>query len=106
MKIKKAHAVYTGGNIWLFYGKLKDGNYFLTDDNGCTLILDKNPKNLDKSTYEDWQMKHLVKELYHKERINFCMKLLDYLEAHPDDCGGMSEYEIDVYRKWFLSDAY
>ena len=106
MKIKEAFAVYTGGNIWLFYGSLENGNYFLTDDNGATEILDEDPSDLDESLYYEWQQAHLVKELMHEERMEFCDKLLDYIFANPDHDGGMTEQEIKVYRGWFKSDIY
>lgn len=107
MKIKEANAVYTGGNIWLFYGQLEDGNYFLTDDNGCTQILNANPgDDFEEACYYEWQQKHLVGELWHEERMNFCNKLLDYIFDNPDHDGGMDEAEINAYRIWFESDNY
>lgn len=104
--IKEAFAVYTGGNIWLFYGQLKDGNYFLTDDNGCTQILNADPSDFDESLYEEWQQEHLVRELEHEERIKFCNELLDWIFAHPDNDGGITEQEIEAYRTWFESEVY
>lgn len=106
MKITEANAIYTGGGIWLFYGKLSDGNYFLTDDNGWTQILNADPSNLDESTYSEWQEEHLIKELRNTERKLFCEQLLDWLSANPYHCGGMTEEEIEVYRNWFMSDNY
>ena len=107
MKIKEAWAVYTGGNIWLFYGTLDDGNYFLTDDNGWTLILNANPgDDFEEACFYEWQEEHLVKELLHEERMKFCDKLLDYIYENPDHDGGMDEQEIEVYRNWFRSDTY
>lgn len=99
--IKEANAVYTGGGIWLFYGKLDDGNYFLTDDNGWTLILNADASDLEESTYEEWQSQHLIKEIYGEEREVFCDELLDYILTHPDNDGGMTEHEVEVYRGWF-----
>ena len=104
--IKTAQAVYTGGNIWLFYGSLQNGNYFLTDDNGWTLILNADPSNLDESTYCEWQDAHIIDELQHEERIKFCDQLLDWIYSNPDHDGGMTEHEIEVYRSWFRSDNY
>lgn len=101
MKITKANAVYTGGNIWLFYGELEDGNFFLTDDNGCTEILDTDPSDLDESLYYEWQQEHLVKELDDEsKRIDFCNNLCDKL-IEDGDKGGMTDDEIEHYRKFF-----
>ena len=104
--IKEANAVYTGGNIWLFYGKLDDNTYFLTDDNGWTQILNADPSDLEESTYEDWQLQHLIREITGNERIKFCNELLNYIYENPDHDGGMTEQEINVYRTWFKSDYY
>lgn len=104
--IKEAYAVYTGGNIWLFYGQLEDGNYFLTDDNGWTEILNADPSDFDESLYEEWQQAHLVMELKNDERVKFCNELLDVLEL--SDCehkGGITQMEIDTYRTWFESEV-
>ena len=107
MAIKKADAVYTGGNIWLFYGELEDGNFFLTDDNGCTQILNADPgADLEEACFAEWQEAHLVRELQHDERMRFCDELLDWIYANPDHDGGMTEQEIEVYRTWFRSDNY
>ena len=104
--IKEANAVYTGGNIWLFYGKLDDNTYFLTDDNGWTQILNADPSDLEESTYEAWQLQHLVREIIGEERIQFCNELLDYICDNPGHDGGMTEQEIGAYRTWFKSDYY
>jgi len=100
--IKEAFAVYTGGGIWLFYGKLSDGNWFLTDDYGATRILNADPSDLDESTYEEWQQEHLVRDLMGNDRLDFCDALCDYIEkADQSHRGGMSDMEIDAYRKYF-----
>jgi len=101
MNIIKAHAVYTGGNIWLFYGELDNNTYFLTDDNGCTQILNEDPSDFDESLYWEWQEQHLIRDLEDEaERIEFCNKLCDKL-LDDGDRGGMFEEEIEAYRKYF-----
>lgn len=101
VQIKEAHAVYTGGNIWLFHGELEDGTYFLTDDEGRTQILDENPEDFDESLYWEWQEKHLIRDLENEdERIDFCHKLCDKFQKDGAD-GGFTEKDIKNYRKWF-----
>lgn len=100
MKIKEVKAIYTGGNIWLFYGSLCDGSFFLTDDYGCTLILDASPEDLDESLYVEWQEEHTIKELEDAERIGFCKKMLEKLKKEsPENQGGFTEY--DYYKNYF-----
>ena len=48
----------------------------------------------------------MVRELFHEERIEFCNELLDWILAHPDNDGGITEQEIEVYRTWFESEVY
>ena len=56
--IKSANAVYTGGGIWVFYGELEDGNFFLTDNDGYVALVDSDPSDFDESLYYDWQEEH------------------------------------------------
>lgn len=100
--IKDAYAVYTGGGIWLFYGELKDGNYFLTDDYGATRILDTDPSDFDETLYEDWQQEHLVEELEGNDRTSFGDDLIDWLKnANDKNRGGITDEELDEYKEYF-----
>ena len=96
-------AVYTGGGVWLFWGKLDKERYFLTDDYGCTLILDENPNNFDVSLYDDWQEAHTIQELEGKERERFCDALINrFLKDNPsDDRGGITDTELLNYKRYF-----
>jgi hypothetical protein len=99
---EKVTAVYTGGGIWLFYGKLKTGEYFLTDDYGYTMILDTSPENLDESLYNEWQEQHFVRVVgTHAEERAFLHSLIDRLgRKNPaDDDGGITDDELDRYRE-------
>ena len=101
-EIRKAEAVYTGGNIWLFHGQLSDGNWFLTDDYGCVLILDTNPDNdWENCCYEDWQKAHLIKELVDKERTDFTDALADFMLTTETDVGPITDEEIKYYKKYW-----
>lgn len=105
MRIKEANAVYTGGGIYLFYGKVYTGYYFLTDDHGWTLILDADPSDLDESTFPEWQEKHLVKELCGSECALFGFTLLEWirgLDETSEERGGMASSEIDAYEHEWL----
>lgn len=100
--IKEANAEYTGGNIWLFYGKTDDGNYFLTDDYGSTQILDAYPgDNWEDCTYYEWQLEHLVKELDGDELREFQKQIIEYLKMHSEHRNGISIIEIDAYEKYW-----
>lgn len=103
---KKVIPEYTGGGIWLFYGELKSGEHFLTDDNGCTLILDESPADFDESLYVEWQQAHTIRELEGEERDIFLRSLLNriYRRLPEDNEGGyIEDHELNIYRReWGL----
>lgn len=107
INIEEAFAVYSGGNIWLFHGKLKDGSYFLTDDYGSTLVLDADPSDFDESLEVDWQKEHKKVELPDEIRLVFCQlltdKLLEYESSDNLHRGGISDREIEDYRRYFIN---
>lgn len=98
-KIKTAQAVYTGGGVWLFFGELENGNYFLTDDNGCTLILDTDPIDLDESLMVEWQEEHTIKDIGINK--SFIDSLMDYMEENGSQYGFT---ETDHYREYMKID--
>lgn len=104
MKIAEAFAMYTGENIWLFYGRLEDGNYFLTDDYGSTEALTADPGfDWDESLMWEWQEEHMIKTLSGDERLAFADSLVDWLKTHDDNDhrGGMTDAELEAYREYF-----
>ena len=56
---------YTGGNIWVFWGSLGNGKYFMTDSaNEWIYIVDADPDSAeDLEAWEyDWQQEHIIDE--------------------------------------------
>ena len=85
--ITEAHAEYTGGSCWIFYGKLSTGDWFLADDfkDGICIVVSEDPsKDWDNCTYEEWQTKHLVREINDKEQHHFRMMLIETLKKDPE----------------------
>ena len=108
MKITEVKAVYTGGNVWLFFGRLDNGNSFIVDDDGWVGIFDEDSEAATDYEYDNWCEwcdKHMIKELEDKkEREQFCMDMLDRLEQYEygsDNNGGFTQGLIEGYRKWF-----
>ena len=59
MKFERANACYTGGNIYVYYGKLEDGRYFLADDDGEMMLTETDPETcFDDVFYWEWQTEH------------------------------------------------
>lgn len=103
--IKSARGEYTGGNIWLFFGSLDDGNYFLVTDDGDTLIFNADPENAvdsDVVEWDDFVSEHLVEELYEKERARFNKQLCNVLlELDVRERGWIFDSEILAYKKYW-----
>ena len=89
MKITRAEANYTGGNIYIYTGKLDDGRFFLTADDweDCVLIVDLDPQEHwdtddedNDCTFEGWQKEHTVEELNDRSALLFWRRMLDIIE--------------------------
>ena len=81
MKITKAIPCYTGGNIYVFTGSLDDGTYFIADD--CCYdvrVLDIDPDTVeDEVWYEDFQKKHLVRDIPVEDAPKFFKDMLRWV---------------------------
>lgn len=98
--IKEVFANYTGGGIWVFTGKLQDGNHFIADDDGDVLIVDAEI-DWDESFYPEWQEEHLVEELCDKKAKEFWKEMLDCLENSDENHrDGFGEFEFNCFREW------
>lgn len=102
MKPITTQATYTGGGIWLFTGTTDEDNYYLADDYGCVLILNKNPDEYwDECLFSEWQQKYLVKELKGKQRLSFGKQILNFLRQTDNSSirDGMFDTDIDNYER-------
>lgn len=85
---------YTGGNIWNFTGKLKNGNYFVASDANCDLVeLNEDPNifinsddpDSDNIWVSDWFNDHNIKEDYtEEEEREFWSSLISWLIDNAD----------------------
>ena len=67
MKVIRANATYTGGNIYQYTGQFDNGNFFQTwtDYEDYIQELDADPEeNWDDNDDEEWQNGHMVTEHY------------------------------------------
>lgn len=102
--INTVEAEYTGGGIWFFYGKLKNGRDYLVEDNGWTVIVDTDPRLIDSEdlTYE-WIDEHKIQELTGQEGVKFRMAMLDLIES--DNKFGFEEWDMEHYRREFRKEG-
>ena len=78
--MKKATAIYTGGNIYIYYAELDNGNWLLGDDDWF-IVVDTSPlaneKTFEDSQYYEWQEEHLVKQIPEAEYQGILNNVLD-----------------------------
>ena len=105
--INKASATYTGGGIWIFEGSFTNGYYFLTDDDGNTIILTHSASDLNVSCDYTWQQEHKAKDLEGGELKAFLSALVRFMKYNKSfEKGGFTDSDIDVYAKyWEVSEA-
>ena len=79
-KITKATAVYSGGNIYLYYAELENKQYIMGDDDWL-IVVDSDPlaneETYEESGYYEWQEEHLVKQIPEKEYQEVLNKILE-----------------------------
>lgn len=93
-KIKNATAIYTGGNIYIYYGQLTDGNYFRAcDDWYCIEICDADTST-DDADYNEWLDKHRVEMLEGYEYEIFWNKMLRWIIDNKPK-GNFQSYELE-----------
>lgn len=97
-KITKATAVYSGGNIYLYYAELENKQYIMGDEDWL-IVVDKNPLE-NEQTYEDsgyyeWQEEHLVKQIPEEEYQEVLNKILEAI---------FDGKIIEEYKNFLISD--
>lgn len=82
MKVIRANATYTGGNIYQYTGQFDNGNFFQTwtDYEDYIQELDADPEeNWDDNDDEEWQNEHMVTEHYGPEAIEILKEAMRYI---------------------------
>ena len=104
-KITEAYAEHTGGNIWLFYGTLANGNHYLVTDDGFVMIHAEDiysKANCSSDVFDEWLFNHNVEELNEEDRKEFCDNLCDVLlKTDFENRGFISDEEIIGYKEYF-----
>lgn len=108
IKIKSQNAIYTGGNIYLFYGELENKLYFIADSMDDIRIVNANPLEIDETSKQfvsddfSWQESHLIYDLDEDQAIQFMKEL--YTRILKEDCtfykglANYSKYDIEQLR--------
>lgn len=80
IKINRATALMTGGNCYVFYAELEDGNWMYGNED-CLTIVDSNPI-ADEETFEasaryEWQIAHFIEDIPIENIRNVLAKILE-----------------------------
>lgn len=101
---KAAHTIesvepeYTGGNIYIFVGKLTNGNYFVADGDMFDVRIVDAPWDWEESQFPDWQESHLVEDLSAADALQFCKRMLEWVKTNEPD-GNYSMSDMDYIEK-------
>jgi hypothetical protein len=102
-KITKATAVYSGGNIYLYYAELENKQWIMGNDDWL-IVVDTSPiadgKTYEESNYYEWQEEHLVKQIHEEDFQNVLNNVLDTI------FNGKSIKEYDNFSMGDLQDRY
>ena len=100
-RIKDVTPIYTGGNIYIYWGEFADGTFFIADTPDWDLrIVDADPR-LTKNAfgeweadYSDWQENHLIKDIPDHDTQSFYNNMFQWiLDNHPE--GNYSEGDME-----------
>lgn len=100
-KIIDVTPIYTGGNIYIYWGAFSDGTYFIACDDMYDLtIVNADPamsynaeEDIFESDYYEWQEDHLVKRIDCNTTQDFYNNMYDWiLENKPK--GKLCNYSL------------
>ena len=102
--------VYTGGNIYVYTGKLKNGNWFITGDCWCWLDeIDANPDDYDGDEVwqNNWIEEHSVKSYEANEAKQFYKAMYRWIIKNKPQNNNTNYYLFEIedrlvdIDKWF-----
>ena len=103
LEIEYATPNYTGGGIYVYTGKLKDGNYFMASDDWfdkdnpyfTIRIVNENPDEAGDdgydAWYEEWQKPRLVRDITDDEAKRFTEQILKWIIKNKPE----GNYQVD-----------
>lgn len=94
MKIKYATAQYTGGNIYIYYGQLENGNYFRGCDDWEWIEICDTDTSMDAADYYEFYEEHRVNTLTDNQYETFWNEMLLWI-IHNAPKGNYSVDELE-----------
>lgn len=94
-KIRTATAVYTGGNIYIFYGQLESGLYFRAFDDGEAIYICDSDTEAEAADYGEFYEEHTVEEITGEDFDTFWNAMLAHIIDRKPAHGEWSNYDPD-----------
>ena len=93
-EIKNATAIYTGGGLYIYYGKLSDGNWFRAyDEWECIEICNADTSSED-ADYNEFYEEHGIETLVKDDYKTFWNKMLRWIIDNKPK-GNYQSYELE-----------
>lgn len=84
----RVEPIYTGGNSYCFIGQTDTGYFLATDAEYDIRMVNTNPwlaPHWDKIWEYDWQKKHIVQDVLHKDALVFFEAMLKWIMTNRPD---------------------
>ena len=94
MKIKNATAIYTGGNIYIYYGQLENGTYFRACDDWDFIELCDADTSTEEADYYEFYEEHSIGTIGGIEYETFWNNMLLWI-IHNAPNGNYNSYELE-----------
>lgn len=92
--IKTATAEYTGGGIYIFYGKLDDGKWFRSCTDWDATFICMSDTSVDDADYDEFYEEHLLYALHDDEHKEFFNDMINWIKNNkPKGNYNMTELE-------------
>ena len=106
-EIKNATAIYTGGNIYIYYGQLTDGNWFRACDEWESIEICDSDTSVEDADYYEFYEEHAFESLGGDEYKEFWNEMLLWI-IHNKPEGNYLVYDLEIrmLKTYLLKIAY
>lgn len=94
MTIKEAKAVYTGGGIYIFYGRFTDGTFFRTNDDSDVIEICNEDTSTEEADYDEFYEKHRIRTLSGEDSRPLFCSILKWIITNKPKGGNYSELDL------------
>ncbi len=94
-QIQTASAVYTGGNIYIYYGQLESGLYFRACDEMEAVYICDSDTEAEEADHGEFYDAHMVEEITGNDYKDFWDAMLAHILDRKPTHGKWSNYSPD-----------